>query len=354
MLETHRRLYNNALAERKTAWENEKRYVSYGDQSARLKIARQIDPFLAQTNFSSCQATLRHLDRAFQAFFRRLKAGEKPGYPRFKGANRFDTVEFPSHGDGCKFHGSRVYFQHIGQIKVKLHRPIEGAIKTLSFKREADGWHLIVSCDLGETPVSPSANPAVGVDLGLKAFLATSDGETVEPPRTYRKAQRALRKAQRCLSRCQKGSNRRQKAVRRLARLHQRIANQRRDFQHKLARKLVRQYGVIAHEDLNVRSIAQTRLAKSTHDAGWGQFLAILRHKAEEAGVQVIAVPPRNTSQACSACGCLPAMPKTLADRLHRCPHCGYIADRDVNAARNILRLGLSRQTRTVPLGAVV
>jgi len=347
MLETHRRLYNNALAERKTTWENEQRSVSYGDQSARLKEARKTDSFLAQTNFSSCQATLRRLEKAFQAFFRRLKAGETPGYPRFKGANRFDTVEFPSHGDGCKFYGPRVYFQHIGQVKVKLHRPVEGTIKTLSFKREADGWHLIVSCDLGDVAATPSEKPAVGIDVGLHSFLVASDGRSVEPPQFYRKVQRALRKAQRHLTRCQKGSTRRRKAVQRVAKLHQRVANQRRDFHHKLAHDLVQRHGLVAHENLNVKGIARTRLAKSVHDAGWGQFLAILQHKAEEAGVQVIAVPPHNTSQVCSECGCLPDVPKTLADRSHVCPHCGYTADRDVNAARNILRLGLSRQART-------
>lgn len=135
MLDTHRHLYNRALAERKTAWDERQQSVSYGKQSAHVKDERTTNPFLARTNFSSCQATLRRLDRSFQVFFRRLQAGETPGYPRFKGRNRFDTVEFPAYGDGCKLSGSLVYFQHIGQVKIKLHRPVEGTIKTI--KRES-------------------------------------------------------------------------------------------------------------------------------------------------------------------------------------------------------------------------
>src|SRR5262249_18412762 len=142
MLETHRRLYNRALAERKSAWEERQQSVSYGQQSARLKDERTTNPYLARTNFSSCQATLRRLDRSFQAFFRRVKTGEAPGYPRFKGQSRFDTVEFPAYGDGRKLDGALIYFQHAGHVKAKLRRPIEGAIKTVSFKREADGWHV--------------------------------------------------------------------------------------------------------------------------------------------------------------------------------------------------------------------
>jgi len=176
MLETHRRLYNDALAERKQAWEQEQRSVSYGEQSGQLKVNRKTNPFLAATNFSSCQATLRRLDKAFQAFFRRVKAGQTPGHPRFKGRNRFDTVEFPSYGDGCRFDGRCVYFQHVGRVKVKLHRPIEGRIKRIAFKREADGWYVVFSCDLGDVAVSPSPGPAIGIDLGLKAHVLTGNG----------------------------------------------------------------------------------------------------------------------------------------------------------------------------------
>jgi putative transposase len=314
---------------------------------------RKTSPFLAATNFSSCQATLRRLDKAFQAFFRRVKAARTAGYPRFKGRNRFDTVEFPSYGDGCRFDGRCVYFQHVGRIKVKLHRPIEGRIKAMPFKRQADGWYVVFSCDLGDVVVPPSAGPAIGIDLGLKAFLVTSEGESVAPPQHYRHAQAALRRAQRKVARRQKGSKRRAKAVNLLQKEHQRIGNLRRDFHHKTARAQVTRYGTIVHEDLNTRSIARSRLAKSTLDVVWGSFLQILSYKAKEAGATVIAVPPHNTTQACSRCGALPDVPKTLADRVHSCPYCGYVADRDLNAAQNILRLGSSLQDKRAPMGGV-
>jgi putative transposase len=350
MLDTHRHLYNQALAERKTAREVERRSVTYGQQSGHLKEERTRNAYLARTNFSSCQATLRRLDRAFQGFFRRLQAGEKPGYPRFKGRNRYDTVEFPSYGDGCKLDGSRVYFQHIGSVKVKLHRPVEGTIKTISFKREADGWHVVLSCVLPDVVIAPSNLPATGIDLGLKVFLVAADGHQIAPPRYYRQAQAALRRSQRAVARAQKGSHRRKKAVHRVAKQHLHVANQRRNFHHQVARQLVTQHGMIAHEALSIQGIARTRLAKSTYDAGWGQFLSILHSKAEGAGVQVIAVPPANTTQQCSACGALPETPeqrKRLGDRVHCCPSCGYTTDRDRNAAQNILRLGRSRQAST-------
>jgi putative transposase len=356
MLETHRRLYNSSLQERKEVYEVEGRPVSYAEQSGKLKEARKSNPYLAKTNFSSTQATLRRLDRSFKAFFRRVKTGdEAPGYPRFKGRDRFRLVEFPSYGDGCRLKDiGRLYLQYIGHIKVKLHRPIEGKIKTCSVKKSCGRWYAIFSCDLGDAPeVSVEQGAAVGIDLGLKAFLVTSDGQAVEPPRYYRKAQKKLRRAQRSVSRKKKGSNRRRKARERVARLHEKTANQRRDFHHKQARKLVDAHGLIVHEVLNIRGIARTRLAKSTHDAGWARFVSIMQSKAEEAGGAVVAVDPKNTTQLCSNCGKLPEAKKTLSERVHSCL-CGYVVDRDVNAARNILRLGRSLQDETWRVGAGV
>lgn len=351
-LESHRVLYNAALEHRRWSWQRGVS-VSYGDQSAELKAIRRDDEGMAACNFSSCQATLRRLDRAFRAFFRRVKAGETPGYPRFKGRDRFDTVEFPSHGDGCRFAGDRVTFQGVGTVKVKDHRPTEGTIKTVSFKREAGRWFVVVSCDLGDAPPLVTDRPAVGIDLGLTSFLVTSDGESVDPPRFAQHGQAKLRRAQRALSRREWGSKRRRKIKARVARCHLKVANQRRDFHHKTAKALTDRYGTICIEALNVRGIARSRLAKSAHDAGWAQFAAILAAKAEGAGVHVIAVDPRNTTQACSECGCLPAVPLGLSNRVYHCASCGYVEDRDLNAARNILRRGHRRQEPTVPVGAV-
>ncbi len=354
MLEQHRRLYNLALRERRDVYEAEKRSVSYGEQSAQYRESRKVLPSFAALNFSSAQATLRRLDKAFKAFFRRVKAGECPGYPRFKPKGRFRTVEFPSYGDGCRIKDKeRLYIQHVGHVKVKMHRPVEGRIKTVSVKKACGKWYVVFSCDLGEAPEAPGGGSAVGIDLGLKNFLATSDGASVKPPRYYRKAQKKLRRAQRALSRKKRGSTRRGKARLRVAKLHEKVANQRSDFHHKQARKLVDAYGLIAHEALNVKGIARTRLAKSTHDAGWAQFVNILGQKAESAAVRVVAVNPANTTQACSSCGALPEAKKTLSDRVHSCS-CGYVADRDVNAALNILALGLGVRDRTQRVAASV
>lgn len=352
ILESHRTLYNAALEHRRWSWESGIS-VSYGDQSAELKEIRREDDGMARCNFSSCQATLRRLDRAFRAFFRRVKAGETPGYPRFKGRDRFDTVEFPAHGDGCRFSGPRVSFQGVGSVKVKYHRPIDGTIKTVSFKREAGRWFVIVSCDLGDALPRATGRPAVGIDLGLTSFLVTSDGESVAQPRFARHNQAKLRRSQRALSRCKRGSKRRRKARARVARCHAKVGNQRRDFHHKTAKALTDRYGVVCVEALNVAGLARSRLAKSAHDAGWAQFVAILAAKAEGAGVQVVAVDPRNTTQTCSDCGSLPAVPLGLSDRVYHCASCGYVRNRDENAARNILRRGHRRQEPTATLVAV-
>lgn len=354
MLEQHRRLYNLALRDRRDVYETEGRSVGYGEQSARFKASRENLSGFASLNFSSAQATLRRLDKSFKAFFRRVKSGEKPGYPRFKPEGRFSTVEFPSYGDGCRLKDNssaspRLYLQNVGHIKVKKHRPTEGEIKTVCISKSCGKWYAIFSCDLGDAPEPAETGTEVGIDLGLKAFLVTSEGESVEPPRYYRQSQKKLRRAQRALSRKQKCSNRRRKARQRVARSHEKTANQRRDFHHKQARKLVAIHGLIVHEALNVKGIARSRLAKSAYDAGWAQFLNILAAKAEEAGRRVVAVDPANTTQACNRCGAVPEVKKTLSERVHSCKAegCGYVADRDVNAACNILSLGRSDQDRT-------
>lgn len=340
LLESHRRLYNLALQDRRDVYEIEKRSVSYYEQSGRFKETRNYLPSFATLNFGSAQATLRRLDKAFKAFFRRVRSGDAPGFPRYKPAERFRTIEFPKYGNGCSLkNNGRLYLQNIGHIKVKLHRPIEGTIKTVSVKKSCGKWYVVFSCDLGDAPEATGEGTAVGIDLGLKSFLVTSGGESVKAPRYYRKSQKKLRVAQRSVSRKKKGSNRRSKARKKVARLNEKTANQRRNFHHKEARKLVDGHGLIAHEALNIKGIARSRLAKSTHDAGWTQFLNILGQKAESAAVRVIAVDPRNTTQACSACGALPEVKKTLSDRMHVCP-CGYVANRDENAALNILKLG--------------
>jgi putative transposase len=347
MLETHRRLYNSCLDERKTRYEAEKVTVRYAEESARFKAERATNPFYARLNFSSAQATIRRLDRAFADFFRRLKAGQRAGYPRFKGRDRFDSVGFPAHGDGIRLNGDRLRVQHVGTIRVKLHRAVEGEIKTLTLKREAGKWYLVVSCDLGDVRVEPSTNPPVGIDVGLEKFLTTSDGVAEPNPRYLKGALPALCRKQRSLARKEKGGKNRRKARTAVAKAHARVANLRREHHHQTALKLVRRYGLIAAERLNVQGMLRSgRFARAISDVAWGNFLLTVRCKAEDAGVAFVGVDARGTSQECSGCG--QVVEKSLSQRWHCCD-CGCSLDRDENAARNILARGLL--ARIVPAG---
>jgi len=339
MLETHRRLYNACLEQRKTAYEVEKKSVRYGEQSAWFKDERAVNPYFARLNFSSAQATMRRLDKAFQAFFRRIKTGEKPGYPRFKPADRFDSIEFPAHGDGIRFHGQQLRVQHIGMLRVKFHRPLtEGAeIRTLTVTREAGKWHVEVCCQLPALEVEHSDLPAAGLDVGIESFLTTSDGHHVPNPGYLKAEIPELRRAQRSLSRKKKGGANRKKARANVSRLHARVRNKRRDHRHKEALSLTKRYGFIAVESLNIRGMVRNRrLSRAISDVAWGEFVTTLKHKAESAGALVVEVNPAGTSQECSGCG--ETVPKKLSERWHRCPYCGLVLHRDVNAARNILQ----------------
>ncbi len=234
-------------------------------------------------NFSSWQRTLKRLDHTFQAFFRRVKSGEKAGSPRFGELGRFDSVDFTI-GDGAKLtKEGKARFQNVGEVKLKLHCSVEGTIKTATFQRHAGNWYVVFVADAEQKIIEPSENSPVGIDFGLKSFLVTSEGEAVDAPKLYRKAQEKLRRSQRAVARKKRGSANRKKAVQTLAKIHARVANQRKDFHHKTAKTLVDRYGVIVHEDLNIRGIVRPlRLAKSTHDAGWAGFLNILRQKRDK------------------------------------------------------------------------
>jgi putative transposase len=350
MLETHRRLYNECLSLREMAYSCYGVRFSYADCSRWFKGQRATNPYFACLNFSSAQATMRRLDRTFQAFFCRVKAGEKPGYPRFKGRDRFDSIEFPAYRDGIRLIGNRLRVQHVGTIRVKLHRPVEGKIKTATLKREAGKWYVIFCCELPDVPIKDEGKPAVGIDVGLESFLTTSDGEREANPRYLKESLPGLRRAGRSVSRKKlRGSNRR-KSVRKLAKIHARVRNLRREHHHKVALKLVRRHGLIAAESLNVRGMLRNgRLSQAIADAGWSGFLLTLRHKAESAGVAFVEVDPKGTSQQC-VCG--QEIRKSLSERWHSCPACGLSAHRDHVSARVILARGLA--ARTAPPGANV
>jgi putative transposase len=354
-LETHRRLYNAALEQRITAYETEKRSVGFSEQCRGLTERRKENAYLDRVNATGCQGTLRRLDHAFQSFFRHVREGTgKPGFPRFKGKDRFNSFAFPAYGDGVKLHVGehpKLYVQHVGEVRIRLHRPVEGKIKTVTVKREAGKWYAVFSCELPDVAAPDRrADPATGIDLGLERFLTAADGSVVANPRFLKGSLPELRRRQRALARAKRGSGRRRKTKSRVTQCYARVANQRRDFHHKTALDLIRRYGFVAVEDLDVRELGSSgphRMNRAIHDAGWSQFVGILKYKAESAGTRVVVVETRGTSQECSGCGTV--VPKTLRDRKHTCPVCGLSLHRDENAARNILARGL--RARTVPEG---
>ncbi len=332
-------LYNTALEERKTAWERCRVSVSYYQQKAELPDLKAACPEYAEVHSQVLQDVLLRLDRTFQAFFRRVQAGETPGYPRFQGRNRYTSFTYPQFGNGAVLDGGVLSLSKIGRRPIRLHRPLQGTPKTVAIRREADGWYACISCADVPTEPLPATGKETGIDVGLKVFLITADGQVVENPRHYRKAERWLAKAQRRGSRREKGSNRRRKAVGWLAKAHQTIQRQRADFHHKAALALLGDHDTISLEDLRVANMVRNHhLSKGISDAGWGQFRAILAAKAACAGRRVIAVNPANTSQQCSGCG--ERVAKSLSVRTHVCPSCGLVLDRDANAAQNILRAG--------------
>jgi putative transposase len=343
ILEVHRQLYNAALQERREAWRMCRVSVTYCMQANQLKELRSFDEDVAFLNYSSCQQTLRRLDKAFRAFFRRLREGQEPGYPRFKGRRRFKSASYV-YGDGIKLKDGRLYVQNVGRVRIRLHRPLpEGAtIKQVVLRRTGTGeWYATFQIELPEVPVERHTGPAVGIDLGLEHFAALSTGELVPNPRWFRESEAALARVQRQRSRCRRCSRRYHELSRRITRLHEKIARQRRDFQHKLSRRLTGEFSLIAVERLSVQGLARSRLAKSVHDAAWSQFLFFLGYKGAETGSQVIEVAANGTSQECACCGCV--VPKSLSEREHVCPSCGFTAPRDVNAALNILFRGTAR-----------
>lgn len=275
-------------------------------------------PYLTRVYSQVLQDVLRRVDRAFQAFFRRVKAGEKPGYPRFKGRGWYDSFTYPQWGNGAKLEGGRLVLSKIGALRFHNDRPFEGTPKTCTIVRKADGWYACIVCEVAPSPLPPTGK-AVGIDVGLESFATLSNGAQIANPRCYRAAERKLKQAQRRLSRRVKGSNRRRKARELLAKAHLKVKRARQDFAHKTARALVNEYDHIAVEKLNIRGMVRNHpLAKAISDAGWGLFLSILSAKAASAGRVVVEVNPAGTSQVCALCG--ESVPNRLAVRWHSCP----------------------------------
>lgn len=323
-------LYNCALEQRIVCWKQWHKFINYYDQANTLKEIRSFDEGIAKLNYSASQDILRRLDKSFQAFFRRIKTSGTPGFPRFKGKDRFNSITFPSYGNGVRLKNSKLYIQNIGSVRIKLHRKLEGNIKTVTIKRQNGHFYAAFSCD-NVAPKTLSPNSVeIGIDVGIKSFAVMSNGEIVDNPKYLKQSEDKLKDLQRKHSK------------KRLSRLHAKVGRQRKDFLHKLSRSIVNRFGNIFVENLQPKKMVNGKhkvLNRYISDAAWTMFFDLLSYKAEEAGRVLIKVNPRNTTQRCSACGKI--VPKDLSVRVHQCS-CGFSIDRDINASLNILRLGHS------------
>lgn len=339
-LDHTRDLYNAALEERASYYRKTGKSIRYMDQTRSLTTLRK-DAEFAVFPTSLQYWPLRKVELAFTAFFRRLKAGDKPGYPRFRSKSRFDTFGFTHKlGDGWQLFGSRLYIKGIGRVRMGLHRPMPSKPVTCLIKKDGAGWVAYLICEV-PVPEDVALGKSIGLDLGITAFVATSDGELIPGAHAGRRAEAEIRRRQRALARCKRGSRNRSKAKRAYGSAMSKSARVRTTFHHQIAARLVRENAVIAIEDLNIHGLGRGILSRDVHDAGWGKFTEILISKAESAGRSVIKVDPRNTSQSCSGCGVI--VRKTLAVRTHDCSECGLVLDRDVNAARNVLLRAIPR-----------
>lgn len=332
-------LYNAGLQQRIEAYQRRGASLRYGNQAAELKAVREADERLAGYSFSAEQQVLRRLDKSFSAFFSRIRRGAKPGFPRFRAKSRFESAEFRV-GDGLTIRKSkRLGIVGIpGEIKVKWHRelPADAKVGAAVISRFCGKWYVCFQIELPDAAPTDRAFAPIGIDLGLTSLVALSTGETVPAPQWTGAAAAGLRVRQRVVARKpNKRSSHRAKAVKRLARYQRRTANRRRDFAHKLSRRLVDTYTHIAFEDLNIKGLAAGMLAKSVHNAAWAQLILFVSYKAANAGGEADGVRPHGTTIDCSGCGV--AVPKRLGDRTHICPDCGLVLCRDVNAARNVL-----------------
>ena len=343
-LELCRWVYNETLAMRRNAWEQEGKSISYFETKRMLPIWKESKPELKSVHSQVLQDVVLRVNLAFRWFFKRVQSGEDYGYPRFKGKNRYDSISYSQ--SGFSIEGNKLWLSKIGEIKFWLHRPIEGYVKRLTIRRSATKkWHVsfLVEESINH-PLEPS-DKVVGIDLGVKNFAVLSSGEFIENPRFLLADEERLKAAQSKRDKLPKGSPERWKANKAVSHLYERVSNRRDDFAQQLSRKLVNSYGIICFEDLSITQMTQNNdLAKSILDASWNRLVKYTIYKAAEAGRKVVLVSPMNTSQMCSGCGQI--VKKELSVRVHDCPYCGLTLDRDLNASRNILRLGLQSLAR--------
>ncbi len=343
-LTTCRYLYNHALAQRIETYKIFGDSLSYVDQANAL--ANNKNDYQQQVHSQVLQDTLKRLDTSFKNFFRRIKEQKsgkrvKAGFPRFKPAQRYNSFCYPQSGFRLTNDDKRIQLSKIGDVRLAYSRPVEGKIKTCRIIRDVDQWFVILTCESEDKPVKPNGKPSVGVDVGIKALAVLSDETQITNPRHLLHSEKKLHREQRKLARKVKGSNNRNAQRIEVAKVYRKIRRQNDDTLHKLSRMLVENYGLIVFEDLNIQGMLRNhKLAKHISDASWNKLIQFTQYKAVDAGAEVRLVNPRNTSQKCSGCGEI--VPKTLADRIHCCPHCGLVMDRDLNAAVNICTAGIA------------
>ena len=340
-MEECRWLYNHFPEQRRDSWKQDGVGLSLYDQIGTLPSLKKERPSLERVYSQTLQNVAVRVDLAFQAFFRRVKNGENPGYPRFKGKGQYSSLTFPPWNSGCDLTGKGLRLSKVGTIPLVLHRPVEGKIKTCSVLRSSTGkWWVTFSCENVPERVLPANPRPVGIDVGVRTFATLSDETVIENPKFLKRSAKRIAQAQRKLELQEKGTSAREKVKRVVAKVHERVAFRRTDFAHQESRKIVNAYGRIFVEDITVNEMNSHRcLNRSIRDVAWSQFFSFLSYKAESAGREFRKVNPAHTSQTCSSCGHRQKMP--LSDRTYSCPCCGMEKDRDLNASLNILRLGL-------------
>ncbi len=344
--------YNSLLNWRKHDYEVVGKSPSWYDQKKGITAWKADHPELSEVHSQALQDVSVRVDLAFKAFFRRVKGGETPGFPRVKGYG-YDSFCFPGTGYAVVNGGVRLskITEPNSTIKMRLHRPVVGQVKTCTVRRYGRKWFVCFSVE--QDNFLPNSDEAIGLDAGLNSFLALSNGEFVANPRFFRRDEKELAKAGRKQAKTKKRSRARKKANKVLSRIHERIRNRCHDFVHQTARRIVNRFGVIAVEKLGVKGMVKNHcLAKSISDASWSMFRSILTSKAESADREVIAVNPAYTSQDCHACGY--RAKKKLSERWHFCPNCSASLDRNTNAAINILNSALSQNLNGITLSQVI
>jgi len=342
-LDTCRWLYNKLLEECNTSRGNGISPTMQNLQ-ARIVTLKKENPRLNEVYSKTLQMVNYTLWSNIRALSQMKKRGRKIGKLRFKSTFRYRTINYNQSGFKIDREHGTVTFSKIGTIPFDMYRPYSGTVKGVLITRSRDKWYVVIQTEQ-KVLTSKRDGRSVGIDVGLTSFAIDSDGVVIENPRFYEHSLKKIRKLHRSVSRKQKFSQNWKKAECKLSKVYEHVTNQKKDFLHKLSRYYVDTYATVCIEDLDIKRLKEkgnsTGLHRSIHDASWGRFYSYLMYKAESAGTNIIKVDPRNTSQMCSNCGSI--VKKTLSDRIHECPYCGFIADRDYNAAANIHRVGMEQ-----------